>query len=223
VLNFDDDPNLADLQREWRAEETLMQPGVLSSRLLFCGTVTESFANSLVAQANSRTKNIKQVDSLYLSSARQSSGDQTPSHTQITEYLRGLRIMILPQTITRVNGNAIVMASIYHRWSSLAHPIINFGDRQIELDTTHPDLATVYPSGIIPAGVGVEISSYPWERRVVDSNGISLASYIVTDRPYLDTIRFPYNSPTVISWTGTSLGAGSNMRFMWHDAYQVMD
>lgn len=218
VLNFDDDPNLADLQREWRAEETLMNWGVIKP-LLFCGT--DGIVRQFFGRPGKFTyKKHKQIDGLYFQCQAEFRRSDTFAYSN-TEFYVDFNYDV-PQTITRVNGNA----SSWLRFiiaGPVAHPIINFGDRQIELDTTHPDLATIYPSGIIPAGVGVEISSYPWERRVVDSNGISLASYIVTDRPYLDTIRFPYNSPTVISWTGTSLGAGSNMRFMWHDAYQVMD
>lgn len=218
VLNFDDDPNLADLQREWRAEETLMQPGVIKP-LLFCGS--DGIVRQFYGRPGKFTyKKHRQIDSLYYQVTAEFRRSDTYAYSN-QEYFVDFAADT-PQTITRTNGNAMSWVRML-LVGPVSHPTINFGDRQIELDTTHPDLNTIYPGGIIPAGVAVEISSYPWERRVVDSNGISLAAYIVTDRPYLDTIRFPDHVPTVISWTGTSLAAGSKMRLLWHDGYQVMD
>jgi hypothetical protein len=95
----------------------------------------------------------------------------------------------------------------------------------------------------IPPGVAVEICSYPWQRRIVDSNGLSLAAYLISENPYLDKVRFQDHEPKEISWTATGLveedppglpyhlpfqlgpatSTASKMILLWHDAYQVLD
>lgn len=218
VLDFSDDPNLSDLQREWRAEETLMNWGVIKP-LLFCGS--DGIVRQFFGRPGKFTyKKHKQIDSLYYQCQAEFRRSDTFAYSDTEFYVDFYRDV--PQTITRVNGNASSWVRFF-LVGPFTHPVINFGSRQIEIDTTHPDLASIYPGGLVPEGVSIEISSYPWERRVVDSNGISLAAYIVTDRPYLDTIKFPANNPTVISWTAAAWGDETRMRLMWHDAYQVMD
>lgn len=213
VFNFDNDPNLSDLQAEWRDESVLMNPGILKP-LLFCGTdgITRQFFGRPGKFAYKRHR---QAGSLYYICQAEFRRSDTFAFSN-QEYYVDFN-PDAPQTLTRVNGNAPAWIR-FLLVGPLNHPTINFGDRQIELDTSE-----IYPGGILPAGKAIEISSYPHERRVVDSDGYSLASYIVTDRPYLDQLRWQVQEPTVISWTATNLGPTSRMRLTWHDGYQVMD
>lgn len=206
TLNFENDPNLADLQREWRAEDVMQEWGAIKP-LLFCGSdgVTRQFYGRPGKFAYQKHR---QVDSSFYICQAEFRRSDTFAYSNI-EYYVDLQPNS-PRTLTRVNGNADSWVR-FLIVGPAKHPVINWGTRQIELDWD------------IPEDVIVEISSYPWQRRVVDSNGLSLAAYIVTDRPYLDTIRFPFNDPLLVSWHATGLGADSRMRILWNDAYQVMD
>lgn len=206
VLDFSNDPNLADLQREWRAEDVMQQWGAIKP-LLFCGSdgVTRQFYGRPGKFAYQKHR---QIDSNYYICQAEFRRSDTFAYSN-TQYYVDFQPNS-PQTLTRVNGNADSWV-MFRITGPVNRPIINWGSRQIELNRN------------IPAGSTVEISSYPWQRRVVNNQGISLAAYIVTDRPYLDTIRFPFNRPHTVSWHGTGTTSSSRMRVLWHDAYQVMD
>lgn len=208
ILNFDNDPNLAMLQKEWRAEDVMNEWGVIKP-LYFCGTdgVTRLFWGRPGKFAYKRHKII---DSAFYQCTAEFRRSDTFAYSE-TEYYVSFDANE-PDTVTLTRGNA----SSWIRFLLLGPintPVINFGSKQI---TLHYD---------IPAGVAVEISSYPWVgRRTVASNGLSLAAYLEIDpEPYLDKLRFPVNEPRVISWTGTGLTSESGMSLLWHDAYQVMD
>ena len=213
TFNFDNDPNLGDLQREWRAEETMSVWGALKP-LLFCGTdgITRQFYGR---PGKFAYKKHRQEGSLYYQCQGEFRRSDTFAYSD-TEYY----VDFAPndaEIITRVNGNATSWMR-FLLVGPFSNPIIHLGSKDIQINTTN-----VYPGGIVPTNEIIEISSYPWERRVVDSHGLSLAAFIVTDKPYLDTIKLPYQTPIEISWSGGNLSGNSRMRVLWHDAYQVMD
>lgn len=86
------------------------------------------------------------------------------------------------------------------------HPIIDLGGLSVGLNTS------------IPAGKSVEINSYPTSRRIVNSDGLSLAAYL-DGTVTLDMLKLPVNVPIEISWTATNMDANSNMTLFWRDAY----
>jgi hypothetical protein len=90
------------------------------------------------------------------------------------------------------------------------HPIINYGGNTIELDLT------------VNAGVTLEISSYPWARRVVDSNGINWRAKVIGDTKYLDQIVFPAETEMDISWSCTGSNSDTGLYWMWREAYNVI-
>jgi hypothetical protein len=206
TLNFDDDPNLHDLQREWRAPEILGEWGAVKP-LLFCGT--DGITRQFYGRPGKFTyKKHRQAGSLYYQCQAEFRRVDTFAYSNEEMFVDF--VPLVAQTITRDFGTA----PSWLRFIIVGpanHPVINWGTRQIELDWN------------IPAGKAVEISSYPWQRRVVDSDGLSLAAKIVTDRPYLDTIFFNNQEPKLISWTATSTTGDSKMRLLWHDGWQVMD
>jgi hypothetical protein len=67
----------------------------------------------------------------------------------------------------------------------------------------------------------VEITSYPWQRRIVNAIGTNLASKLVGQQPYLDRLRFANDATVGITMTGTSLSGATKALVLWHDAYQV--
>lgn len=92
----------------------------------------------------------------------------------------------------------------------MTHPLVTYGDNTLELNTT------------IPEGVTVEVSSYPWARRVVDSNGLSRRAEVIGDTLYLDQIIFPAEETIPVSWTCSDSNSSSGMYFLWREAYNVI-
>lgn len=90
------------------------------------------------------------------------------------------------------------------------HPIITYGSNVIELDV------------VIGAGVTLEISSYPWQRRVMDSDGVNWRAKVIGDTKYLDQILFTADTSISISWTCTGSDVSSQLFFLWREAYNVI-
>lgn len=206
MMNFSDDPNLSDLQEVWRAESLMKQWGEQAA-LLFCGS------DGLVRQFYGRPGKFtyqkpKIVNSAYYIVTAEWRRSDTFAYSNV-EYFETCNVLET-KIVQRIFGNASSWLRFFV-FGPANHPIITWGSRQIELDWN------------IPAGVGVEISSYPWERRVVDSNGLSLAAYIVTDKPYLDTIKFPQKTPTTLAFNASGTNADSKLVLAWQDGWQVMD
>lgn len=86
------------------------------------------------------------------------------------------------------------------------HPIIDFGGLSVGLNTN------------IASGKWVEINSYPTSRRIINSDGLSLAAYL-DGAVTLDQLQLPVNTPVEISWTATGMDGNSNMILYWRDAY----
>ncbi|QGJ90066.1 minor tail protein [Mycobacterium phage Indlulamithi] len=205
-LNFADDPNLHDLQREWRAPETLKEWGAIKP-LLFCGG--DGITRQFYGRPGKFTyKKHRQAGSLFYQCQAEFRRSDTFAYSDKEFYVDFAPNV--PQTLTRTIGTAPSWVRFFIVGPA-NHPVINWGTKQIELDWN------------VEAGQIVEISSYPWQRRVVDNTGLSLAARIVTDRPYLDSIYFNDHEPKLISWTATGTNAVSKMRVLWHDGWQVMD
>lgn len=90
------------------------------------------------------------------------------------------------------------------------HPLITYGGNTIELDSS------------IPAGVIVEVSSYPWSRRVLDSVGVNRRTELVGSTMYLDQLTFPAGTSMDISWTCDGATADTGLFFLWREAYNVI-
>lgn len=205
-LNFDDDPTLGDLQREWRAEEIMQEWGA-TKPLYFCGTdgITRQFFGR---PGKFAYKKHKIIGSNYYQVQAEFRRLDTFAHSELEWFV------VLnpdePQTLELTRGDAPSPVRFLIVGPAI-HPIINFGALQLELDWA------------IPPGGAVEISSYPWQIRIVDSNGLSLAAYLISENPYLDKVKFQDHTPMVVSWTATGLTGASKMSLLWHDAYQLMD
>lgn len=113
-------------------------------------------------------------------------------------------------TVTRgaTDGNAPAWVR-FLCMGPITHPIISWSNStsnmSIELDVD------------IGSGEVVEISSYPWERRVVSDSGINYASLLT--QPYLDQIKMAAMDDTDISWSGTGSGV---IWLLWRDAWNVV-
>lgn len=87
---------------------------------------------------------------------------------------------------------------------------ITFGSVEFQLDWD------------IPAGKILEINSYPWTRRCVDSDGINRRANLVGPTPYLDRLRFNYNQALTVRCLANGTTADSKGVVVYRDAYQVI-
>lgn len=74
----------------------------------------------------------------------------------------------------------------------------------------------------LPAGVVMEISSYPWQRRVITSTDLSLSARLINNSPYLDEIRVPPNATLNFGLHGTGTTAATNLIGLWREAYAAV-
>lgn len=195
---------LSDLQREWRAEDIRFEWGALKP-LLFCGT--DGITRRFYGRPGKFTyKMHKQVQSDYYQAVAEFRRADTFCYSD-TEYY--VTLTSSPQNVIRVRGDAPswVRFLIY---GPVSNPVINFGTQVISLATT------------IAAGDVVEVSTYPWARRIINTNGLSLSAYNTSSTPYLDKIKLPAATAVQSAWTGTGLNANSKVLLFWRDAYQVM-
>lgn len=71
----------------------------------------------------------------------------------------------------------------------LTNPKFTVGDKTIQIQTS------------LEEGEVMEISSYPWLRRVVNNNRENLSADIVGASQYLDQLRIPAGVPVPVRWT----------------------
>lgn len=207
ALNFDEDPSIIDLQREWRAPDTLGQWDVMKP-LYFCGPdgVTRLFWGR-PGKFQYKKQRIK--NSQYYDCTAEFRRSDTLGYSMI-EYFYEFD----PNASSIIHGAGgtapcWVRALIY---GPANVPIINFGSVQIQLNYN------------IEVGDVVEISSYSWERRCINLAGFSLAPYLqFPDGFDLSQIQLDNSSDLEVSWTATDLTSDSKMVLAWHKAYQVLD
>jgi hypothetical protein len=206
-LNFDNDPNLADLQREWRAEEIMQQWGAIKP-LYFCGTdgITRMFFGR---PGKFAYKHHRIVDSQYYQCQAEFRRSDTFAYSEQEYYVTFEKDT--PKTVTLTSGNAASWVR-FLLFGPMVEAEITFGPWTLKLHHN------------IGPNEAVEISSYPWSgRRVVSSLGYSYAAYLeMTPDPYLSKLTFPNNTPREVSWTALGTTSESGMSLLWHDAYQVM-
>lgn len=118
------------------------------------------------------------------------------------------------ETVTRLAGDAPSWYRILITGPATS-PIIEGLTEDITGDPIELDLE-------IPAGLTVEISSYPWSRRVVGSDGFNYAATLSGATQYLDQLRIPAFGSTDITWNASATTGASKMVFAWRNAYSVM-
>lgn len=89
-------------------------------------------------------------------------------------------------------------------------PVIEIGPYRIQLQI------------VVAAGETVQISSYPWARRAVSSNGQNIASKMIGTSPYLSDFKFPSGASWNVKYSGTATDSQTNLAVAWRDAYHSM-
>ena len=97
-----------------------------------------------------------------------------------------------PTFIHRTEGDAPAWFRVLF-YGPLTDPTVTIGKLTVELDLD------------IPSSAIVEVSSYPWMRRIVDSNGLNWRAALIGSSQYLDQLQLPPNEDVVLRWTDQTL------------------
>lgn len=121
---------------------------------------------------------------------------------------------VMPGKMTRIGGNVGAWCRFILN-GPINVPVIELGNGQ-----------KITVNYNLPSGVVLEVSSYPWERRVVTSTGYTLAAYLINDSPYLDEISLPPNSTTTFglheSGATKVANANTNLIALYREAYATL-
>lgn len=134
----------------------------------------------------------------------------TYAHSDIEYFVGPIKPGDLPVWAYRLDGDGPAWMRVLFT-GPFTNPIMTFGGNQIELNVNIAD------------GTILEVDSYPWERRVIDSNGINWRSQVIGQTVYLDQLQFPPGAAWPISWTqsGTA-NADTAAYFCWRESYNAM-
>ncbi len=180
--------SLSELQRIWRGDEIRYSWGEMMP-LYFCGR--DGITKAIYGRPGKFT---------YPKGVMNADGEPIDHcYEVIAEFRRGDTIAyaaeevyteVLQQdapTIVYQAGNANSWVRILLT-GPMTNPVITIGDQQVKLDLELED------------GEVLEVSSYPWRRRVVDSNGINQRAQM-TGVNYLNKLIIPWGVPVPVRWT----------------------
>jgi len=99
------------------------------------------------------------------------------------------------------------------------HPILTFSNLYQQDHDIVIDLDRNIASGEI-----VEINSEPWSRRVINNGSppLNLSPLLIGNTPYLDRLRFDFNSDVEVSLAGSGMNSSTTVLVLWRDVYQVI-
>lgn len=115
------------------------------------------------------------------------------------------------ETIASIGGSGVTItrpADQADTWlrvvgsGPVTHPVITIGSNTVDLDLT------------IASGKQYEVSSYPWSRRAVTSDGVNISASLIGSTQYLDRLILPGGASTHVQ-------GPSNTFIMWRNAYPV--
>ena len=75
----------------------------------------------------------------------------------------------------------------------ISNPVITIGEQTIKLNVS------------VAEGEAFEVSSYPWQRRAVDTNRTNLRNTLVDNSAYLDQLKIPVKKLTPVRWSSDDL------------------
>jgi hypothetical protein len=196
---------LTALQKEWKADEIKKQWGALKP-------ITYCDGYGVVRQIYGRPRKfdytLKRPGSQFHVVTAEYARVDTLSYTEL-EYAAELVEGAAPVNYTREGGDANSWFRVVFT-GPVTDPLVILGEAEIQLQYT------------IPAGVQVEVNSYPWSRRIIDSNGLNLRTTLIGNTLYLDQLQLPPNESIPMSWTASGTTSASKCVVLWRDALNVL-
>lgn len=193
------------LQREWKADEIKQQWGALKP-ITYCDGY--GVARQIYGRPRKFTYTPKRKGSQWHKVTAEYARVDTLSYTE-AEYKAALVKDADPVYFSRDGGDALSWIRTVLT-GPMVNPLVIVGEVEIQLQYT------------IPSGVQVEVNSYPWSRRIIDSLGHNLRTTLIGNTLYLDQMRIPPDVPIPMSWTATGTSGASACAVLWRDALNVL-
>lgn len=183
-----DMPNVADFQREWRFDEGRKIWGSIKP-LYACGK--DRITRMIYGRPRQFTyaKDSERAESVQCLGEFQRS--DTLAYTAQEQYIE-LAGGAVPWYFNSAGGDSPTWFRIL-AYGPMTKPKFLVGNHNVDLDTT------------IKEGEVLEVSSYPWLRRAVDSNRVNLAANMIGKSQYLDRMQIPWNETIPVRWTSDEL------------------
>ena len=198
--------DLGKLQRIWRADGVRYNWGEMQS--LYYGSMD---GTTKVIFGRTGKFQYRKIDS------------KTESHTVVAEFRRADILSysdyVYTKGVTPNQPAALVTAGTLGDAPSWITLFIQgpLNDWSVEFNGI-----TIESDWDIPAGTILEINSYPWSRRCVDSLGVNRRANLVGATPYLDRLRFRHDASPTVRIVGTGTNGNSYGVLQWRDAFQVI-
>lgn len=208
---WDEMPTVDDFAAEWKADEIRQTPDTVKP-LYKCGR------DGITRIIYGRPGQFTPADNPDFTEAVQCLGEFRRLDTFGYSLKESVVLLNPNATIPGTNGNAPSWFRFLIE-GPINHPIWTITGAY-----NRPDPITIDFNYNIAAGEVVEISSYPWQRRVVNAATppLNLARKLIGASPYLDRLRFSHDKPVTIAMAGAGTTGATKALVLWRDAYQVV-
>jgi len=201
---------LTALQAEWKATATTKQWGELTP-LVYCdgyGSVRRIYGRP---RKFSYTR--KSPKSLFYRVTAEYARVDTLTYSDV-EFAASLIQGAEPVNYSRIDGDADSWLRVLLT-GPMTNPVIYVGDNTLQLQLSI-DVDTI-----------VELSSYPWARRIVSAPAaggtlVNQRRALVGNTRYLDQITMPAATSVAMKYTASGTTADSGCLVLWRDAYNVV-
>lgn len=109
--------------------------------------------------------------------------------------------------LQRFDGNAPAWYELYIQ-GPITNPIVNINGQETVITTT------------VAAGQLLVLSSYPWDRRIVRSDGLTMRSQLT--RPYMDEMLMQPGMNGVMLYDGAGTTSATKVTILWREAYNTL-
>lgn len=181
-------PTVKEFANIWRNDANRFLPGSMEP-LYICGK--DGITRVVFGRPGQFTYTKEEVYDEYIQCLAEFRRADTLAHTA-QEAVVELALSADPVYLLRQSGDGPDAWLRLILLGPLTNPVITIGTMRLQLNYT------------IDAGNVVEISSYPWQRRTIDANGLNLSSNLQGPNQYLDKFTLPWLVPIPLKWTSNA-------------------
>lgn len=189
-----DKPTVNDLAQEWRATDIRTQWGQIKP-LYYCG---RDGINKMIF---GRPGQFTAEKPSHMSTIVKCMGEFRRADTLNYSVEESSMLLGSNTSLNRIRGDAETWCRIVINNANT--PVLSINGKTIQLNA----IANV-----------VEISSYPWSRRIVSGNGINLRNTLSTNSTYLDKVTLPMGTSDV-----RLLSGADSAYLLWRDAWSAVE
>lgn len=193
-----DKPTVSDLAMEWRANDVRNSWGAIKP-LFFCGR--------------------DGVNKMVFGRPGQFTSEKVPHNSTVVKCVAEFRradtfAYAVDEDSKLLSGSGTTYRSVgdADSWCRIiingpaTNPAIQIGDHIVQINTT------------LALGKVLEINSYPWSRRIVNSDGVNLRNSLSASSVYLDKLKVPMGTSTARIVSGATSGT-----LYWRNAWSAIE